>query len=116
RYRARPGRRRLGGRPASWNGGLSMSTQLLPPNYQPPPPADSNTRRLGPLGRFARRRYMLFHLGFTLRLIGRCLADPRVSAGSKALFLGITGFVLLLVLMPEVGADVIAGVVPFFGW
>jgi len=59
---------------------------------------------------------MLFHLGFTLRLIGRCLADPRVTAGSKFLFVGLTGFLLLALLVPEASADLLAALLPVVGW
>ena len=92
-----------------------MSTQLLPPNVQPPPPPDHDTRRLGPLERYTRRGYLLFHLPFTLRLIGRCLRDPRAGAGAKLLFLGVTGLLLLVLLVPEAGADAVALLVPVVG-
>ena len=84
-----------------------MSTHLLPPNYQPPAP-DHDTRQLGPVRRYTQRRYMLFHFIFTVRLIGRCLGDRRVATAAKALFVGITGILLLALLVPEAGADMLA--------
>jgi hypothetical protein len=94
-----------------------MSTQRLPPGGYPPapPPAAPNpTRQLGPLKQFTTRRYMLMHLIFTLRLIGRCLADPRVRPGSKALFLGVIGFLLTALLVPELTADLLTLFIPIF--
>jgi hypothetical protein len=58
---------------------------------------------------------MLLHLIFTLRLVGRCLGDPRVRPGSKALFLGVTGFLLLALLVPELTADLFAALIPIIG-
>jgi hypothetical protein len=91
-----------------------MSTNLLPPNYQPPAP-DHDTRQLGPLGRYTQRRYMLFHFIFTVRLIGRCLGDRRVATAAKALFVGIVGILLLALLVPEAGADMLALLAPVVG-
>jgi hypothetical protein len=92
-----------------------MSTQRLPPGPgYPAPPVEHNTQPLGPLRRYTRRRYMLFHLGFTLRLVGRCLADPRVGAGRKLIFLGVLGFLMMALLVPETGADLIGLFVPIF--
>lgn len=91
-----------------------MNTQRLPQPYDPPP-GGADTRRLGPWQKFTRRRYMLFHLGFTLRLIGRCLGDPRVAAGSKVLFLGVTGLLLFMLMVPEAGADFMALLLPVAG-
>jgi hypothetical protein len=95
-----------------------VSTQRLPPGYPPalPPGADHETRQLGPLRQYTRRRYMIFHLGFTLRLIGRCLGDPRVPTGNKALFLSVTGALLFALIAPEAGADAFALLIPFVGW
>ncbi len=95
-----------------------MSTQHLPPNNYPPNPAplpDHPTQQLGPLKQYTRRRYMLFHLIFTMRLIGRCLGDRRVAAGSKLIFLGVIGFLLTALLLPEISADFVAALVPIVG-
>ncbi len=95
-----------------------MSTQRLPPpGYPVPPPAPlpHATQQLGPLKKYTQRRYMLFHLIFTLRLIGRCLGDRRVAAGSKVIFLGVTGFLLAMLLLPELAADFVTALIPIFG-
>ena len=95
-----------------------MSTQRLPPPgypVPPPVPAAHPTQQLGPLKKYTQRRYMLFHLIFTLRLIGRCLGDRRVSSGSKVIFLGVTGFLLVALLAPELSLDFVAALVPIIG-
>jgi hypothetical protein len=91
-----------------------MSTQRLPPGPDYPVPVEHPTQPLGPLRRYTRRRYMLFHLGFTLRLVGRCLADPQVGGGRKLIFLSVLGFLMLALLLPETGADLIGLFVPIF--
>ena len=58
---------------------------------------------------------MIFHLGFTLRLIARCLGDPRVPASAKALFVGVTGALLLALLTPEATVDAFALLLPIVG-
>jgi hypothetical protein len=91
-----------------------MSTQRLPPSdpYEYTPPPGALTRPLGPWQKYTSRWYLLFHLRFTLRLIGRCLGDPRVSPARKMLFVGSISFLLLLLLVPEAGADLLAAFVP----
>jgi len=93
-----------------------MSTQRLPPpGYPLPAPLPQPTQQLGPLKKYTQRRYMLFHLIFTLRLIGRCLGDRRVAGGSKVIFVGVIGFLLALLLAPELSADFVAALIPIVG-
>ncbi|MDQ2806737.1 MAG: hypothetical protein M3Z04_07440 [Chloroflexota bacterium] len=95
-----------------------MSTQRLPPPgypVPPPAPAPQPTQQLGPLKKYTQRRYMLFHLVFTLRLISRCLGDRRVASGSKVIFIGVTGFLLAALLAPELSVDFVAALVPIVG-
>ncbi|HUS17651.1 MAG TPA: hypothetical protein VM536_21860 [Chloroflexia bacterium] len=57
----------------------------------------------------------MFHLIFTVRVVGRCLGDPRVAGTSKALFIAIMGLLMAAVIIPEAAADVLALLVPFAG-
>ena len=72
--------------------------------------------QLAPLARFTSRGYMWWHMIYTLRLIGRCLGDKRVSAGAKALFLGLSGTLLGLIIAPEALTDGLATLIPVVGW
>ncbi|MGI8588247.1 MAG: hypothetical protein ACR2M0_11255 [Chloroflexia bacterium] len=94
-----------------------MSTQRLPQpgDRRPvmlPPPTEQDTRALGPLQNYTKRRYMLTHAIFTLRLIWRCLADPYVAPGNKLLFVGIIGVLLGALLLPETAFDILSLVAP----
>src|SRR5690242_2935731 len=90
-----------------------MSTQPPPSDpYLHTPPPGAVTQPLGPLPKYTSRWYLLFHLPFTLRLIGRCLSDPRVPTARKGFFVGGIGILLVLLLVPEAGADLLAALVP----
>src|SRR5205814_2278183 len=87
--------------------------RMLPPTAPVPPTVlDAPTRRLGPWTPFARRTYLFLHLPFAVRLIWRCLNDPRVAGGTKLLFVGGIGLLLALLLVPEAAADLVVAVIP----